>query len=350
MLFALLGVFCIMALFAFIVINKLETWEQRGQFGDLFGTINAFFSGLAFVGLIITIRQQHKDLEYQRQAIEQTNQEMQSQTDEFNKQNETMKIERFENTLFKMLEVQQSIVNDLYAADSHTEWVKEDDSNSYGIKAKEVLSKDEYRGRNLFYYVFCLCEHRIEKKIHSETNSVWGLSDVIKFMGKKCFDDYMTTTMFDHYFRHLYTILKFISVNEWLGEEKQYQYATFLRSTLSRYELVMLYYNGFFHPKMKKMMERYSILNNIRKDLLPMSFEYSNYLQGLGIPIEKLREANFSVSDFEYYLTDVENDETRYHLRAFYTNEEIGIGIEPHPSGRATFSTSFSKNFSICWK
>lgn len=69
---------------------------------------------------------------------------------------------------------------------------------------------------------------------------------------KHVFDDYMTTTMFDHYFRHLYTILRFITENEWLGVDKQYKYATFVRATLSRYELVMLYYNGFFHPKMKK--------------------------------------------------------------------------------------------------
>ena len=168
MLFALLCVFCIMALFAFIVINALETWEQRGQFGDLFGTVNAFFSGLAFVGLIITIRQQHKDLEYQRQAIEQTNQEMQSQTDEFNKQNETMKIERFENTLFKMLEVQQSIVNDLYAADSHTEWVKEDDSNSYGIKAKMNIEVETYST------MYSVCVNIVLKKRYTQGQIVFG--------------------------------------------------------------------------------------------------------------------------------------------------------------------------------
>lgn len=84
--------------------------------------------------------------------------------------------------------------------------------------------------------------------------------------------------MFDHYFRHLYTILKFINENDWLGENKQYKYATFVRATLSRYELVMLYYNGFFHPKMKQMIERYTMLNNLRWDLLPMSLEYSRYL------------------------------------------------------------------------
>lgn len=313
-------VICGVWLASFVVIYLcIDEWDVRGQFGDLFGSVNALFSGLAFAGLVITIIQQRHDLQLQRQAINQSKKDV-------NQQNETMKIERFENTFFKMLEVQQSIVNDLYATDSHTEWVKQDVPN--GRSAKEILTKDEYRGRNLFYYVFVLCNHKLANQIFPYDTSASGLSEVIKFRGKACFDDYMTTTMFDHYFRHLYTILKFIEENDWLGETKQYQYATFVRATLSRYELVMLYYNGFFHPKMKKMMERYCLLNNIRKDLLPMSLEYNNYLKRVGLTNNDLYEAGFSVGDFEFNLTDCENDNTHYHLSAFYTNKEMEEGID----------------------
>lgn len=52
----------VMMLSVFVVIKLIGDLEQRGQFGDLFGVVNALFSGLAFVGLIITIRQQHLDL------------------------------------------------------------------------------------------------------------------------------------------------------------------------------------------------------------------------------------------------------------------------------------------------
>lgn len=61
-----------------------------------------------------------------------------------------------------MLEVQQSIVNDLYASDAHIERVEEDSPDHQGRLSKEVSTKDEFRGRNLFYYVFCLCKHPIE--------------------------------------------------------------------------------------------------------------------------------------------------------------------------------------------
>lgn len=69
--------FVMMMLSAFIVIKIIEDWEQRRQFGVLFGVVNAFFSVLAFAGLIITIRQQHIDLKYQRQAINANQSRMQ---------------------------------------------------------------------------------------------------------------------------------------------------------------------------------------------------------------------------------------------------------------------------------
>ncbi len=327
MMWAIGFVLFVMLLSAFLIFKCINDWVHRGQFGDLFGVVNALFSGLAFAGLIITIRQQHLVLEYQRQAIIQTQLELQNQTTEFDEQKETLRIERFENTFFKMLEVQQSIVNDLYATDSHKEKIEEDDPNSFGRLSKEVLAQNEYRGRNLFYYVFCRCEHDVEFRANHKSNWVYGLFQVIKKIGISHFDDYFTTTMFDHYFRHLYTILKFITENDWLGEDKQYKYATFVRATLSRYELVMLYYNGFFHPKMKQMIERYTMLNNLRMDLLPMSKEYSLYLDSVKCSLRDLKNAGFSVGDFEYYLTDEKCDNTRYNLSAFYTKEEMDKGL-----------------------
>lgn len=319
MIWAVLGVILIMALSFYIIFNNIGTWDKRGQFGDLFGAVNALFSGLAFAGLIITIRQQHKNLEYQQQTINQSKKDIKQQ-------NETMKIERFENTFFKMLEVQQSIVNDLYAADSHTEEVKEEEPNNYALITKEILTKDEYRGRNLFYYIFNLCEYEIENQFLPDSSLRHGLYSVIKFRGKAYFDEFMTTTMFDHYFSHLYSILKFITLNKQLEEEEKYKYATFVRATLSRYELVVLYYNGFFHPKMKRMIERYCLLNNIRTDLLPMSLEYKKFLESINKTRNNLYDAHFSIGDFEFYLTDDEKDKTRYYLSAFYTKEDIEQG------------------------
>lgn len=128
-------------------------------------------------------------------------------------------------------------------------------------------------------------------------------------------------------FGHLYTILKFIQQNDWLGEQEQYKYATFVRATLSRYEFVMLYYNGFLHPMMKKLMETYCMLNNLCSELFPLSFENPRYLQGLGINYAcELTANHFSGRYFEFFLSDEEGDSGKYYLGAFYAKTELDKG------------------------
>jgi len=51
------------------ILLGLDNWSDRGTFGDLFGAVNALFSGLAFAGLIYTIVLQKQDLELQRNEI-----------------------------------------------------------------------------------------------------------------------------------------------------------------------------------------------------------------------------------------------------------------------------------------
>ncbi|MCG8252216.1 hypothetical protein [Tenacibaculum finnmarkense] len=52
-----------------LIFFGLDNWSNRGSFGDLFGAVNALFSGLAFAGLIYTIVLQKQDLELQRNEI-----------------------------------------------------------------------------------------------------------------------------------------------------------------------------------------------------------------------------------------------------------------------------------------
>ena len=54
---------------AIVIFFGIDSWTERGTFGDLFGAVNALFSGLAFAGLIYTIILQKQDLELQRNEI-----------------------------------------------------------------------------------------------------------------------------------------------------------------------------------------------------------------------------------------------------------------------------------------
>src|SRR5687767_11829025 len=72
-------------------INDNDSWARRGQFGDMFGAINALFSGLAFAGIIITIMMQRDELELQRTELQLTRDELTETRKVFRKQYTTLK-------------------------------------------------------------------------------------------------------------------------------------------------------------------------------------------------------------------------------------------------------------------
>lgn len=53
----------------FVTLFVLREKPNRGTFGDMFGSINALFSGLALAGIILTILLQRRDLAYQRKDL-----------------------------------------------------------------------------------------------------------------------------------------------------------------------------------------------------------------------------------------------------------------------------------------
>ncbi|MEH2623879.1 hypothetical protein V1292_001934 [Bradyrhizobium sp. AZCC 1719] len=66
---------------AIIGLLPLKDWAERGQVGDLFGSINALFSGLAFAGVIFAILLQRQELALQRQELRDTRAEMKRTAD-----------------------------------------------------------------------------------------------------------------------------------------------------------------------------------------------------------------------------------------------------------------------------
>jgi hypothetical protein len=117
-------------LFGLVVVLWAACWifvpliynepEKRGVFGDMFGVVNALFSGLAFAGLIYTILLQREELKAQREELVLTREELkgqkeelQAQRKEFQKQNTTLKRQRFENMFISMLVNHSTIVKDI---------------------------------------------------------------------------------------------------------------------------------------------------------------------------------------------------------------------------------------------
>lgn len=69
-------VLALWVLSAVMILIFLEDWPSRGTFGDLFGAVNALYSGLAFAGLIYTIILQKEDLALQRNEIKLNREEL----------------------------------------------------------------------------------------------------------------------------------------------------------------------------------------------------------------------------------------------------------------------------------
>jgi hypothetical protein len=235
--------------------------EQRGTFGDQFGAVNALFSGLAFAGLIYTIilqrhdlKLQRRDLKLQREELALTRKEMEEQTAEFEKQNETLRIQRFENTFFNMMSQFQEVVNNLTVMVTTS-------SSIYESKGRDVFQAQ-------FEKTVVYVDLKNEEKNKARFRGMKGALEKYNLDGYLYSD---TPTCFDHYFRLLYRILKFVKTTSLVTTyEEEYEYTAMLRAVLSRYELVWLFYNGLTYgeDKLKPLIERYAMLSNLRTDML----------------------------------------------------------------------------------
>jgi hypothetical protein len=157
-----------------------------------------------------------------------------------------MQLQRFENTFFNMLNLQQEIV-----------------SNLQFNSATSLKSKVKVESREIFEVMFKRSSIIDKLRVHI------GIKEIIESHGVEGYAKIEEIALFDHYFRHLYRIIKFVDESS-LEKKEKFQYLGVLRATLSRYELIFLFYNGLIHKKCKELIERYSLLQNMVEIELPL--------------------------------------------------------------------------------
>ncbi len=233
--------------------------DNRGVFGDMFGVVNSLFSGLAFAGIIITIFLQSRELKLQREELTETR-------EEFKAQNLTLRLQRFENTFFNMLSLHHDIVNSI-------DWVVDSFVPEGGLtrgfvkRASGHIEKHVFRGRDVFEL------HYLElKKQLSEYVDQTYINDTYQLEYEKYKND------FDHYFRNLYRIIKLVDTTQFTDDlnskeefKEKYKYTSIVRSQLSTFELLWLFYNclsrnGIY--QFKPLVEKYTLFKNIRSEEL----------------------------------------------------------------------------------
>jgi hypothetical protein len=272
-------------------------YANVGILGDSAGAINALFSALAFCGVVIAIILQKEELGLQRKELKATNDQLQAQKEEFQTQNETLKRQRFENTFFQMMNLQQEIVNNLsfsYKTEQITTTDKRKDTKSKDVfnsienlndppKESTTIVTEIVRGRDVFSRIFNKANTIIKDEDGKQEKSVEGVREAINQKGIGIYNRLTYPEFFDHYFRHLYRIIKFVDESDLIESKDRYSYIGIVRATLSRYELVWLFYNCLppnGNGKFKPLIERYALLRNLRDDLLAKKEHKSQYENG----------------------------------------------------------------------
>jgi len=99
---------------------------SAGLYGDMFGGLNAFISGLAFIGLIWALRLQKNEIELQKEELFETRKEISNQTREFKEQKEIMnsqldimKDQNKEDFFFNLLNTFSSRIDNLKTKETH---------------------------------------------------------------------------------------------------------------------------------------------------------------------------------------------------------------------------------------
>lgn len=231
----------------FVLAALISTWfflgkdlTNRGTFGDMFGAVNAMFSGLAFGGVVFAILLQRKELILQRQELKFTRNELEGQKIQLEAQNKTLQKQNFENTFFELLRLQNEITQQIDLVDNSNKITK---------------------GRDCFQ-VFYTRFTKSWNKAHPDHQGKHQIDRINKTY-LAFYQAYQSE--FGHYFRSLYNLIKFVD-NSYVEDKRLY--TNLVRAHLSSYELALLFYNALSdmgREKFKPLIEKYSLLKTVPK-------------------------------------------------------------------------------------
>lgn len=186
-----------------IILHRIP---ERGSFGDMFGAVNALFSGLAFTGVIYAIILQKKELSFQREELELTRSELEGQKLELRAQNEIFSTQKFDTTFFEMLRLHNDIVSSI-----------------------EFMGEKKFIGRSAFKFLCDRFRHDYIRKKHEYEGK--GEEERINKIYSAFYRDIQHEV--GHYFRHLYNIIKFVDLST-INNKKVY--TNLVRAQLFSYE------------------------------------------------------------------------------------------------------------------
>lgn len=246
----------VLPLLGFFLIKILKVdFGDYGPYGDFVaGTLVPVLTFASFLMIVATLGMQKEQLELQRRELRSSIDEMKATRKEFEVQNKTLSIQRFENTFFNMVSLHNQIIESIH----------------YGGQ----YQKD---GRKAITPIFTYFKQTYQRSLRN--NLFEGEEEInrIKIAYKEFFK--YTEPELGHYFRNLYRIIKFINQSTILEFEDKKTYVGIIKAQLSSYELVLLLYNGLseYGIEFLPLMRRYNLLDNLNHELLILASHYKIY-------------------------------------------------------------------------
>ncbi|KKI90690.1 hypothetical protein WQ54_19415 [Bacillus sp. SA1-12] len=217
--------------------SNSEIIGTLGTVGDWFGgTTLPVLTFLSYIGVMIAIIMQRQELGLQRKELQETR--------------DVFIIQRFENTFFNMITLNNDIITnikiDIGKISNKSSHSPSSGRDSFSDLYTELLSTFSGKGKD-------------RKEVLEEIINSYELF----------FSAYQDSI--GHYFRNLYRITKFIHENEALSMDQKQNYIGILRAQLSTYELLLIFYNAlsdYGSEKFLPLIKKYNLFDNINNTLL----------------------------------------------------------------------------------
>lgn len=239
-------------------------WDGRGTFGDMFGTTNSLFSGLAFAGIIYTIFLQRVELRLQREELKLQREAVENSTNELAGQKNLMDLQSFENTFFQMIslhnEIVRSFINETGTLKGR-EFLRHINIScqfTYENELATITRKKHFHNQSVVSSI------EIQNKYDNDTRYTAFIETYTKF-----YKDY--ENQLGQYFRNLYHIIRRVHRSKCLPSfEAKMEYIRIIRAQLSTPELHLIYFNCMYSYgyKLKVFADQYKLFDNMIFDKL----------------------------------------------------------------------------------
>ncbi|MFT7109909.1 MAG: hypothetical protein ACI843_001576 [Psychrobacter glaciei] len=255
---------------------------DRGTFGDMFGAVNALFSGLAFAGLICTLLIQKDELSEQRKELALTTSVMEKQSIIMDAQLLEVERQGVRNTINTLTENLRMSVDNIVISGRKT--THSYAAFSYFIESILINIQLEGHGSNEVKGKLVSSDYRtlldLNKKYADEGQC--DLEELYKNLGegflKHVYD-------FTSYINTLRLLLQFILRS---GDDDDYL-SRLAASSLTSNELLFIFYLGLWDDGIKQLIEDTGLLvyfPTAKVGSIAYLFEYNEAAYGGGYPLK----------------------------------------------------------------